>query len=352
MHQVGVLIIDDSAFMRKMISEILSSDSRIKVLDTARNGEIGLKKIEKHNPDVVTLDVEMPVMDGMTTLKKIMDSHPLPVIMLSNVTGLGANKTMEAITNGAVDFVTKPSGAISLDIGKVKDELITKVLTAAQAKHKGTSSKVINKTVPTPNQSLNFSKSVIVIGTSTGGPRALQRVLSDIPKGNVPPILIVQHMPEKFTKSLAKRLNTLTHIEVREAVHGEIISRGKAYIAPGNQHMKLRAVGMTYAIELTQEMPVNGHRPSVDVLFESVSHLNKINKLAIVLTGMGNDGSKGLTLLKKKDPQTITVAESGESAVINGMPKAAIHTGCVNSIIHLHQIGSFIGNTFNLAGEM
>src|SRR5690625_1490637 len=175
MHQVGVLIIDDSAFMRKMISEILSSDSRIKVLDTAPNGEIGLKKIEKYNPDAVTLDVEMPVMDGMTTLKKIMDSHPLPVIMLSNVTGLGANKTMEAITNGAVDFVTKPSGAISLDIGKVKDELITKVLAAAQAKHEGTSTKVIDKIVPKPNHSLNFTKSVLVIGSSTGGPRALQR---------------------------------------------------------------------------------------------------------------------------------------------------------------------------------
>jgi len=352
MHKVCVLVIDDSAFMRKMITDILSSDDRIHVIDTARNGEMGLKKIKQYNPDVVTLDVEMPVMDGITTLKKIMETHPLPVIMLASVTGFGANKTVEAITNGAVDFITKPSGSISLDIKKIKNELITKVLAATEIKHKHMKPKELDKSTPVSKHILNHQRTIIAIGTSTGGPKALQSVLTKIPKENVPPILIVQHMPEKFTKSLANRLNALASIRVKEAVHGEVIQSGTAYIAPGNQHLKIRSMGTSNTIDLTQDPPVDGHRPSVNVLFESIAHIEKINKIAIVLTGMGSDGSQGIEYVMKKDPKAIIVAESAESAVINGMPKAAINTGYVTSIVHLHEIGSFIENIISKPGEM
>lgn len=354
MHQVRVLVIDDSAFMRKMITEILSADERIKVIDTARNGKIGLAKIQKLQPDVVTLDIEMPIMDGMTTLREIMQTSPLPVVMLSSMTGLGASKTVEAISNGAVDFITKPSGPISLDIETIKRELISKVLAAAKVKQECLETREVSKTISSETKlSLDYPKTIIAIGTSTGGPRALQRVLADIPEGqDIPPILIVQHMPEKFTKSLADRLNTLTTLEVKEAVHGEIIRNNSAYIAPGNHHMHVRSVGTSHAIELSKETPRNGHRPSVDTLFESVAQLKRVNKLAIVLTGMGSDGADGIAYLKAEDPQSIIVAESADSAVIYGMPKAAIKTGSVNSIIHLHQIGAFIGKINKIPGEM
>ena len=352
MYQVRVLVIDDSAFMRKMIKEMLSTDHRIQVIDTARNGEIGLKKVKKYRPDVVTLDVVMPIMDGMTTLKKIMQTSPLPVVMLSSVTGQGANKTVEAISLGAVDFITKPSGAISLDIEKVKRELITKVLAAAEVKQEYLKPKEACNPALIQKHSLKYTRTIIAIGTSTGGPRALQRVLTDVPDGDIPPILIVQHMPEKFTKSLADRLNMLTSITVKEATHGEILKNNTAYIAPGNQHMKVRAVGTSYAIALTNEEQRNGHRPSVNTLFESIAHLVRINKLAIVLTGMGSDGAEGVSIIKNKDPSAVIIAESADSAIINGMPKAAINTNAVNSIIHLHQIGEFIGKLTNIPGEM
>lgn len=344
MDPIRVIVIDDSAFMRKMVSGILDSDKRIQVIATARNGLDGLAKIKEMNADVVTLDVEMPVMDGITTLKEIMNTNPLPVVMLSSVTSEGATKTVQAISNGAVDFISKPSGSISLDIDKIKDEIIAKVIAAANVNVQKTKEAVNIPAPACPPNVHNHARSIVAIGTSTGGPRALQRVLTDLPENFSAPILIVQHMPAGFTKSLADRLNTLASIHVKEAVHGELIMDKTAYIAPGNYHMKIRQVGISYAIELSEEKPLSGHRPSVDVLFESFANISSVNKIAVVLTGMGSDGSKGVQMLKKSDPSTVVIAEAEESCIVYGMPKATVQTNHANYVVHLHQVGETIGN--------
>lgn len=354
MYPVRVLVIDDSAFMRKMITDLLSSDQQINVIGSARNGEDGLRKMKELSPDVITLDVEMPVMDGITTLNHIMDISPIPVIMLSSLTSEGSFKTIQAISNGAVDFVEKPSGAISLDIEKIKQELIRKVLAASKAKVSKHLKKPDENTITSVNQSFakEHPQTLIAIGTSTGGPRALQRVLTDLPNDFTTPIVIVQHMPPGFTKSLADRLNSLTQIHIKEAEHGEIIQKSTVYIAPGDFHLKVRKMGTSFAIELSKEPERNGHRPSVDVLLESFANIAKVNKIAVILTGMGNDGSKGLLALKDKDSNSFIIAEKEESSIVYGMPKAAVKTNTVNHIVHLHQVGETITNLVKKSGGM
>lgn len=345
MDVIRVLVIDDSAFMRKMITEILASDERIDVIATARNGEDGLKKIKAHSPDVVTLDIEMPVMDGITTLQHIMEFNPIPVIMLSSLTQRGAAKTFEAISNGAVDFIAKPSGPISLDINNIKQEIISKVIIASNVKVK--QSNMVNTNSVTTNLIQPYDNSLVLIGTSTGGPRALQHVLTTIPSDFPAPILVVQHMPPRFTKSLAERLDSLSQIEVKEASHGEILQNGVAYIAPGDFHMKIREVGKTLAIELTQDPHLKGHRPAVDVLFQSAANLKNINKIAVVLTGMGKDGSEGIKSIKERDSSAFIIAESEDTAIVYGMPAAAVDTGYVDKITHINQVGEEIINVVN-----
>lgn len=340
MKPIRVLIIEDSAFMRKMISEILMTDKRIHVVGTARNGEDGLKKAQILSPDVVTLDIEMPVMNGIITLENIMKTNPIPVVMLSSLTSKGAEQTILAISMGAVDFIAKPSGSISLDINEMKEEIISKVIMASQTKVKKKS--IVNRQsfrISSPQQ---YTESVLTIGTSTGGPRALQQVLTSLPADFPAPILIVQHMPPHFTKSLAERLNTLCRIHIKEAVHGEVIKKGTAYIAPGDYHMKVRKVGTSLAIELSKESLRNGHRPSVSVLFDSISILRRINKVCVVLTGMGKDGADGIEQIKCRDKEAIVIAESEESSVVYGMPAAAIATKCVNHVVHLNKVGETI----------
>ncbi|MFS0672455.1 protein-glutamate methylesterase/protein-glutamine glutaminase [Ornithinibacillus sp. 179-J 7C1 HS] len=350
MIPIRVIVIDDSAFMRKMITDILESDNRINVIATARNGADGLKKIKELSPDVVTLDVEMPVMDGITALTYIMKEHPLPVVMLSSLTKEATNSTLQAITNGAVDFITKPSGSISLNIADIKQEIITKVIAASEVDvTKNSESSETPNLVATKQP---FAKTFILVGTSTGGPRALQRLIMDLPNDFSSPILIVQHMPAGFTKSLAERLNNLSNLHIKEATHGEIIKDKTVYIAPGNYHLKIRKVGTSHAIELTQEEERGGHRPAVDVLLESAAEITRVNKIAVILTGMGSDGSKGIERLKKLDSDTIIIAESEESAIIYGMPKAAIKTNAVNYIVHLHQMGEMIYKLTNKSGGM
>lgn len=350
MEPIRVLIIEDSAFMRKMISEILESDERIKVVGTARNGEDGLKKIKTLSPDVITLDIEMPVMDGITTLEKIMKADPMPVVMLSSLTSKGAEQTVLAISIGAVDFITKPSGSISLDIEVMKDEIISKVIMASKTKVK--KNPTVNHQSFQTISPQRYSESIVTIGTSTGGPRALQQVLSYLPVDFPAPILIVQHMPPNFTKSLADRLNTLCQIKVKEAVHGEVIKSGVAYIAPGDYHMKARKVGTSLAIELTKELQRNGHRPSVNVLFDSISKLKRINKICVVLTGMGKDGAEGIEQIKLTDKEAIVIAESEESSIVYGMPAAAVATECVNQVVHLNKVGETIKRIVNRLGRV
>ncbi|WP_042144800.1 chemotaxis response regulator protein-glutamate methylesterase [Paucisalibacillus sp. EB02] len=348
MTPIRVIVIDDSAFMRKMITEILETDNRVQVIETARNGADGLKKIKELSPDVVTLDVEMPVMDGISALQQIMEEHPVPVVMLSSLTKDGTVNTMKAITNGAVDFIPKPSGSISLDITTIEHEIINKVIAASQVNLSETTASVTSPKIDRVKQ--KHPNTIVFIGASTGGPRALQRLILDLPKEFSCPILVVQHMPAGFTKSLADRLNNLSDLHIKEATHGEIIKDRTVYIAPGNYHMKIRRAGTVHAIELTQEKVRAGHRPAVDVMLESAANLSRINKLAVILTGMGSDGSKGIEILKKTDSEVIVLAESEESAIINGMPKAAVKTNAVNYIVHLHQMGEMIHALTNRSG--
>jgi len=362
--------VDDSAFMRKLISDFFEGSSKVEVIGTARNGKDAIKKIEMLKPDVVTMDVEMPELNGLDALKEIMRISPVPVIMLSSTTLQGAENALLAMEYGAVDFVAKPSGTISLDLHKIKEELIHKVEHAAhvsvnklkkptaveqpdsQASPKAT---IFRGTRLTPTQvkkpiTEEFNKSrfsssakkIVLIGTSTGGPRALQEVITKIPSSIKAPILIVQHMPAGFTKSLADRLNNLSQIRVKEAEHGEVLQNGVAYIAPGGSHLKLEKRGTFHEIFLDQqEPPKSGHRPSVDVLFESVSKLNEFDKIAVIMTGMGSDGTKGLIELKRNG-DVLAIAESEKTCIVYGMPKAAVETQLVNEVVDVDNIAQAI----------
>ena len=317
MKPIKVLVVDDSAFMRQLITDLLSNDNRIKVVGTARNGQEAIEKIKALSPDCVTLDIEMPIMDGIETLKEIMTHHPLPVIMLSSTTKEDAYNTIRAMEIGAFDFVSKPSGSISLDLYKVIDELIQKII---ETKHVNLTrlkvaepfKKLIEKPKrPITSQLHRNTRKIVLIGTSTGGPRALEKVLTQIPKDLDAPILIVQHMPGGFTKSLAQRLNHACAIHVKEAENGEILSNGVAYIAPGGKHLLVRQVGKTLACELSDLPEETRHRPSVNILFQSASKLKNIKKVAVILTGMGSDGSEGLKDLKQsKDVYAIAESEN------------------------------------------
>jgi two-component system chemotaxis response regulator CheB len=351
--KIKVLVVDDSAFMRKLISDFINSDDGLEAIGTARNGEDALKKINNLLPDVVTMDVEMPVMNGLDALEEIMKNDPIPVIMLSSTTTEGAMSTVRAIQSGAIDFISKPSGPISLDLEKVKKQIIDKIYAAGSVDMKRmnisetfTSGNIKpNETFKKEFSMLRKTKKLICIGSSTGGPRALQQVLTKIPKDIPSPILIVQHMPAGFTKSLADRLNAISEIQVKEAKDGEIIKDGIAYIAPGNYHLKMRTIGSSLAVQLEQTPPKRGHRPSVDVMFESISRLQHLSKVAIIMTGMGADGSEGLIKLKESG-NTVAIAESEHSSIVFGMPKSAIATTLVDEVVHLDEIASAILKQF------
>lgn len=357
-----LLIVDDSAFMRKLITEFFKDDSLIEVIGTARNGRDAIRKVAMLNPDVLTMDVEMPEMSGLEALKEIMATIPKPIVMLSSTTTANAAITIEAMSNGAVDFVAKPSGTISLDLDKIKDELIQKVRAAANVSM--ARMKVANVTVQRPKAQLfekppmstdpvnkitrkswpSHSKKIIVIGTSTGGPRALQEVLTSIPATIAAPILVVQHMPAGFTKSLSNRLNQLSDITVKEAENGDLLQAGTAYIAPGGFQMTVRKVGMTNSIHLDAQHPaVGGHKPAVDVLFDSVGQITDVDRIAVVMTGMGADGSKGIQVLKRTG-NTIVISEAEETCIVYGMPKSAEKTGLVDRVVKLDGIAQEIMN--------
>lgn len=363
-----LLIVDDSAFMRKLISDFFIENTYITVIGTARNGKDALLKMKKLKPDVVTMDVEMPELNGIEALKVIMAEYPVPVVMLSSTTKSGTENTMLAMEYGAVDFVAKPSGTISLDLHKVKDELITKIIQASQVsvlkirksgivrkevkEVKEVKEEIHAKTVlrpmykgfenPTDKEWISTRKKMVVLGTSTGGPRALQEVLTRLPKNMKSPILIVQHMPAGFTKSLASRLDQLSEIHVKEAEQGDILQDGTAYIAPGGYHMGIQKAGSSYVIHLdNQAAPRAGHRPSVDVMFESVSQFKDFDKVAVIMTGMGSDGTKGLIQLKQHG-QVKAVAESAETCIVYGMPKAAFESNLIDDVADVDDIAKII----------
>ncbi|MRX70613.1 chemotaxis-specific protein-glutamate methyltransferase CheB [Bacillus lacus] len=344
MKKVRVLVVDDSAFMRKLISDFLNASSLIEVAGTARNGEDALLKAAELEPDVITLDIEMPVMDGLETLAKLKAFFNKPVIMLSSVTHKNAASTVLALEQGAFDFIAKPSGSISLDLYKVKDELTDKILAASRLTNQVIIQQAPEKfsmSVMKDKKPLDTAGKIVCIGTSTGGPRALQQVLSSLPPSISAPVFIVQHMPEGFTKSLADRLHSLSSIRVKEAEHNEIPQNGTAYIAPGGQHMRVVLDGDQLRILLDRDPPCNGHRPSVDILFQSIAELKGYIPVPVIMTGMGTDGTSGLQKIKQSSPAK-AIAESKETAIVYGMPKSVIAAQLADSIVGLDSIADQI----------
>lgn len=352
MEPYKVLIVDDSAFMRKIISDLVSEHPDFEVVGTAKNGAEALEKVKTLAPDVVTMDVEMPVMNGLEALGRIMAEHPTPVVMLSSRTSEGAMETICALERGAVDFVQKPSGSISLDLYKVKEQLLHKLEIAVKANVRGRRAKRVAESAagrPTPARpgeakrdplpaSRRMFRHLVAIGTSTGGPRALQAVLTRLPEHFPAPILVVQHMPPKFTKSLADRLNQFSQIQVREASDNEELLAGVAYIAPGGWHMTVQEKD-GYRIRLSDAAPRAGHRPSADVLFESLLPFRKLKRHIVLMTGMGSDGAQGMKLLKDNGADTC-IAESEESCTVFGMPRAAIALRCVDFVLPVDDIAA------------
>ena len=354
MAKIKVLVVDDSAFMRKMISDIINSSPELEVIAKARNGKDAISKTKELQPDVITMDIEMPEMDGLTALKNIMKETPVPVIMLSSLTSQGAEQTLRALQLGAVDFITKPSGQISLDIEQVSDDIINKVKAVAGTKRKlrsfysSTEIPIPRKTTPTKKVNSNGDlRKLVLIGTSTGGPKALYQVIPDLPAKIDAAFLVVQHMPPGFTRSLAERLDSLSDIRVKEAEHGERIVPGCVYIAPGDYHMRVNVQGRDMATEfyirLDKSTPRGGLRPAVDVLLESVAESSWLQILCVIMTGMGSDGAAGIIKLKERGARII--AEDPSTCVVYGMPKAAIETGMVDKIVPLPDISKEILKT-------
>lgn len=340
---IRVLVVDDSILMRSIVSDMLNVPGEICVVGVAKNGLEAIAMTRTLSPDVITMDVEMPKMDGITALRSIMKERPVPVIMLSAVTKEGAWQTIMALSAGAVDFVPKPSGSISLDIGNVKETLLEKIRMVCKPNR----SRLLDlPSIPEREKvprkaSLVRSKKVIVIGASTGGPGALERVISKLPQDLSAGVLVVQHMPPGFTRSLAERLNRISAIDVKEAEDGDVILDGRALIAPGNYHMIVRkGVGFDRIVSMSQEPPVHRVRPAADVTMKSASRVFGSSIVGVVLTGMGSDGAFGLKDIKQQGGRTIACDE--KTSVIFGMPKAAIELGCVDRVTALDDIAGEI----------
>ncbi|MED5016908.1 chemotaxis response regulator protein-glutamate methylesterase [Paenibacillus chibensis] len=419
-----VIVVDDSAFMRKIFSDLIEKDPAFQVIDTAVNGRDAVEKITRLKPDIVTMDVEMPEMNGLEALKLIMAEYPLPVIMLSGINEEGMKETIIALESGAFDFIRKPSLTYSQHIEQVGDALLEQLKAAMSARERRAAFKAkeqkkqqkqqqntedlttltaasapskVRRTKPEPvkrqaplskkpesaakrqenglepkreklvsfmpkppQKPLTVEESpaapayapassheqrgdihqIVAIGCSTGGPRALKAVLEKIPAGLSAPVVIVQHMPPNFTKSLAQRLNSFSGLEVTEAEHGMVLKAGCAYVAPGGKHMRVaQSAGGRYTLMLSEDEPVNGHRPSVDVLFESLLPLSGLKRHAVLMTGMGSDGARMMKRLYDSGVNS-TFAESEETCVVYGMPRSAVELHCVSHVLPLQEIAA------------
>jgi two-component system chemotaxis response regulator CheB len=334
---INVLVVDDSALMRSMIADMLRSDKEISVVGTAKNGKEVIEKVKKCTPNVVTLDIQMPKMDGLTALEHIMNECPTPTVMLSALTTEGMDATIDALRHGAVDFVPKPSGPLSLNIGEVKSTLISKVKVASSVNLNKISR--ISRVKPSRvHPSAKKESKAIVIGASTGGSKALEQILPYLP-GDIPAkIMVVQHMPPGFTHSFARRLDKISEITIKEGEKGDIIEDGHAFIAPGDHNMKITKNGRRYIIDLSQGW--HGIRPSVDVTMQDVAASFKSQSVGVILTGMGNDGAIGMRAIHENGGKTI--ASDEDTSLIFGMPKAAIDGGCVDEVLPLDQIAKSI----------
>jgi len=360
--KIKLLVVDDSAFMRKAMEMMLADVSDIEIVGTAKNGAECIEQIKLLNPDVVTLDIEMPVMDGLTALKIIMKETPLPVIMLSSLTTDGAEATMEALSIGAVDFIPKQMSFVSLEIVKIKDDLVEKIRYFAANKiillrkifnNKPSSrfvstiidkadtvvlikDEIVKSSQQFPDEKplrIRNGTEIVVMGSSTGGPAALQKVIPFLPANFPLPVLLVQHMPPAFTKSLADRLNSLSKVTVTEAVDGDILKPGCVYISPGNKHMVIKSKG---TLMLTDNPVGTLHKPSVDVMMNSVCEVYGKNVLAVIMTGMGQDGTVALEKLAKAGAYII--GQDEESCVVYGMPKRPNENGFSKVIVPIEKI--------------
>ncbi|MCD4813105.1 chemotaxis response regulator protein-glutamate methylesterase [bacterium] len=339
---IRVLSVDDSAFMRKTISNILNAAEDIEVVATARDGMDAVQKVTDYHPDVVTLDIEMPNLDGLQTLGYIMSECPTPVVMLSAYTEKGGEMTMKALEYGAVDFICKPSGPISLDLAKVAEDLVAKVRAAAQVDISRLSFleyEKLKQIVSIP-ETMIAGRQVVVIASSTGGPRALYAVVPDLPADFPAAVLIVQHMALGFTKSMAERMNRISNLSVKEAEDGDEVLAGHVYIAPSNYHMIVVSESGKEVIRLHQGPTRNSVRPAADVTMESAAKVYGANCLGVVLTGMGHDGTQGAAVISKNKGKIL--AEARESCVVYGMPKSVVEAGVVDGIYPVEMISEQI----------
>lgn len=349
--KVRVLIVDDSALVRQSLSEIFRTDPKIEIIGTAGDPYQAARILQNEVPDVITLDIEMPKMDGLTFLKKIMRQHPIPVVIISSLTSDGTLTALKALEYGAVEIITKPQLGTKQFIEESRIRLcdVVKAASSAKIRQKADLYPPLEVT-PKLSADVVLAKSyhhsmiktteiVIALGASTGGTEALTIFLKSLPP-DCPGIVIVQHMPEIFTKTFSSRLNEICRINVKEAENQDPILRGHALIAPGNKHMLVKRSGARYYVEVTDGPLVNRHRPSVDVLFRSVAQYAGANAIGIIMTGMGDDGAKGL--LEMKEAGGYTIAQDEKSCVVFGMPKEAIKIGAVNKILTLEQMSSFI----------
>jgi len=339
-ERVRVLVVDDSALMRKLIPNILARDPQIEVVGTAMDGAFALKKIEELRPDVLTLDLEMPRMDGMETLRMIMRRAPLPVILVSTYSKEGAYSTFKALALGAIDFVAKPKEASAGHLDTIADQLIEKIKVAKRTVGKTIAHRVLEEPSRPVKKNARIAvvpNRIIAIGVSTGGPNALQYVLSRIPAEFSASILLVQHMPEGFTEMFARRLDECCALEVQEARSGDLLLAGRVLVCPGNRHMMVRRMPRGDVAVLNDAQPVNGHRPSADVLFQSVAQEFGPTSVGVLMTGMGEDGAEGLGAIRAAGGHTF--AQSEDTCVVPGMPRAAILKGYASRIIPLESIG-------------
>lgn len=352
---ISVVVVDDSAFMRKALSSMLEKDPEIKVVATARDGQEGLDLIRKHNPDVITLDIEMPRMDGLTALKHIMMEMPKPVLMVSSLTVEGAEATLKAMELGAVDFIPKQLSKVSLDIVKIELDLQAKVKQIARRKFRppvlARKPCIPTSTSPCPpgesetrreivRPSGSLVRDVVAIGVSTGGPPAVQKVLSGLPKDFPAAIVIAQHMPAAFTGPFAKRLDGVCQVNVKEAETGDRLMPGHVFIAPGGKHLKLHQKVSRVEIEITTDPIEALYKPSANVLVGSAAEAVGRRALGVILTGMGSDGMEGVKILKQKGGRAL--AQSDASCVVYGMPKAIVDAGLADEIVDIEEMAQAI----------
>jgi len=346
-RKIKVLIVDDSSVVRKTLSEILASDPQIEVMATASDPFIAAEKIRHEVPDVISLDIEMPRMDGLTFLHKIMSQHPIPVVICSSLAQIGAETTIRALEFGAVEIILKPR----LGAKQFLEESRIRICDAVRAAGMATVKRLPEKTYrplpkltadaviakPTGKSMIQTTEKVVVVGASTGGTEALRIFLEAMPL-DAPGIVIVQHMPEHFTAAFAKRLDTLCRMSVKEAEDNDTVIRGRALIAPGNRHTLLKRSGARYYVEVKDGPLVSRHRPSVDVLFRSAARYAANNAVGVIMTGMGDDGAKGM--LEMKDAGAFTIAQDEATSVVFGMPNEAIKMGGVSRVMALQEIAA------------